>query len=217
MQLLGSRSHQEAPADRRWLVLGDEHARIRTWFEGLGVSPKAMIVCRWHLRNRRYEDVSAVGGCKDRRRAVEKERLGRLWQGRVDAAVKRREGASQSARYPRAVEELIAYLEERCEFLPHCQRRQPSSLGRLEQLPVGIGPIDDRLGPAARPVASDPAPAINSPAIDGLVRKVQSIKPGSLGRSWYRVDSPTRSVRPIVRHAPWSDRIGTMTTGQKNG
>ncbi len=38
--------------ERQGLVLGDGATWIRTWFEGLGVSPKAMIVCWYHLRNR---------------------------------------------------------------------------------------------------------------------------------------------------------------------
>ena len=38
--------------ERRSLVLGDGATWIRTWFEGLGISPKTMIVCRWHLRER---------------------------------------------------------------------------------------------------------------------------------------------------------------------
>jgi hypothetical protein len=31
--------------ERRLLVLGDGASWIRTWFEGLGLRPKAMIVC----------------------------------------------------------------------------------------------------------------------------------------------------------------------------
>src|SRR4051795_11321990 len=73
--------------ERRLLVLGDGAAWIRTWFEGLGVSPKAMIVCWWHLRKRGYESMSTAGGPKDRRRAFEKKLLGLLWEGKVDAAV----------------------------------------------------------------------------------------------------------------------------------
>ncbi len=37
---------------RRLLVLGDGASWIRTWFESLGIDPKAMIVCWWHLRKR---------------------------------------------------------------------------------------------------------------------------------------------------------------------
>src|SRR6185295_10168249 len=48
--------------ERRLLVLGDGAAWIRTWFEGLGISPKAMIVCWWHLRKRCYEQLSSAGG-----------------------------------------------------------------------------------------------------------------------------------------------------------
>ena len=71
--------------ERRLLVLGDGAAWIRTWFEGLGISPKAMILCWWHLRKRCYEQMSSAGGPKDRRRAFEKELLGQLWEGKVDA------------------------------------------------------------------------------------------------------------------------------------
>ena len=72
--------------ERRLLVLGDGASWIRTWFEGLRISPKAMIVCWWHLRKRCYESMSTAGGPKDRRRAFEKELLGQLWEGKVDAA-----------------------------------------------------------------------------------------------------------------------------------
>ncbi len=58
--------------ERRLLVLGDGAAWIRTWFESLGISPKAMIVCWWHLRKRCYEQMSSAGGPKDRRRAFER-------------------------------------------------------------------------------------------------------------------------------------------------
>jgi hypothetical protein len=61
---------------RRLLVLGDGASWIRTWFEGLGISPRTMIVCWWHLRKRCYEPMSSAGGPKDRRRAFEKELVG---------------------------------------------------------------------------------------------------------------------------------------------
>ena len=62
--------------ERRLLVLGDGSAWIRTWFEGSGVSPKAMFVCWYHLRKRCYEQLSAAGAPKDRRRALEIDLLG---------------------------------------------------------------------------------------------------------------------------------------------
>ena len=40
--------------ERRLLVLGDGASWIRTWFEGLGIPLKAMIVCWWPLRKRCY-------------------------------------------------------------------------------------------------------------------------------------------------------------------
>ena len=73
--------------ERRLLVLGDGAAWIRAWFESLGISLKAMILCWWHLRKRCYEQMSSAGGPKDRRRAFEKELLGQLWEGKVDAAI----------------------------------------------------------------------------------------------------------------------------------
>ncbi len=114
--------------ERRLLVLGDGAAWIRTWFESLGVSPKAMIVCWWHLRKRCYAELSAAGGCKDRRHALEKALLGQLWEGQVDAAVKLLEGALEWVRNPKALEELTAYLEKRREFLPDYEQRQRAGL-----------------------------------------------------------------------------------------
>jgi len=38
--------------ERRLLVLGDGAAGIRAWFESLGISLQAMILCWWHLRKR---------------------------------------------------------------------------------------------------------------------------------------------------------------------
>src|SRR5512147_290691 len=48
-----------ASEDRRLLVLGDGAGWIRTWFEGMALSTKAMIVCWWHLRKRCYEQLSS--------------------------------------------------------------------------------------------------------------------------------------------------------------
>jgi hypothetical protein len=114
--------------ERRLLVLGDGAAWIRTWYEGLGVSPKAMILCGWHLRKRCYEQMSSAGGPKDRRRALEKELLGQLWEGKVDAAVQRLRGALEWVRNPQAVEDLIGYLEKRREFIPDYQERRRAGL-----------------------------------------------------------------------------------------
>jgi uncharacterized protein UPF0236 len=113
---------------RRLLVLGDGARWIRTWFEGLGIAPKAMIVCWWHLRKRCYEQMSSAGGAKDRRRALEKELLSQLWEGKVDAAMDLLRGALEWVRDPRAVEDLIAYLEKRRAFLPDYQQRQRAGL-----------------------------------------------------------------------------------------
>jgi len=114
--------------ERRLLVLGDGASWIRTWFEGLGISPKTMIVCWWHLRKRCYEQMSSAGGPKDRRRAFEKELLGRLWQGKVDAAIELLKGALEWVNNAAAVRELIGYLEKRRGYIPDYQQRRRAGL-----------------------------------------------------------------------------------------
>ena len=108
----------------RFLVLGDGAAWIRTWFEGLGVSPQAIIVCWWHLRKRCDEQLSTAGGPKDRRRALEKELLGQLWEGKVDAAVDLPRDALDWVRNSQAIKDLIASLEKRRAYLPDSQQRR---------------------------------------------------------------------------------------------
>jgi Uncharacterised protein family (UPF0236) len=114
--------------ERRLLVLGDGAAWIRAWFESLGISLKAMVLCWWHLRKRCYEQMSSAGGPKDLRRAFEKALLGQLWEGKVDAAIELLKGALEWVRYPAAVEELIAYLEKRRTYIPDYQQRQRAGL-----------------------------------------------------------------------------------------
>ena len=114
--------------ERRLLVLGDGAAWIRTWFESLGICPKAMILCWWHLRKRCYEQMSSAGGPKDRRRGFEKELLGQLWEGKVNAAIELLKGALEWVRNPAAVEELIAYLEKRQAYIPNYQQRKQAGL-----------------------------------------------------------------------------------------
>jgi Uncharacterised protein family (UPF0236) len=119
---------QVLSGERRLLVLGDGAAWIRTWFESLGISLTAMIVCWWHLRKRCYEQMSLAGGPKDRRRAFEKELLGQLWEGKVDAAIELLKGALEWVRNPTAVEELIGYLEKRRAYIPDYRQRQRAGL-----------------------------------------------------------------------------------------
>jgi hypothetical protein len=113
---------------RRLLVLGDGAAWIRTWFENLGIDSKAMVLCWWHLRKRCYESMSSAGGPKDRRRAFEKELLGKLWRGEVGAAIELLRGALEWVRTPSSVEELIGYLEKRRAYIPDYEQRQRAGL-----------------------------------------------------------------------------------------
>jgi Uncharacterised protein family (UPF0236) len=113
---------------RGLLVLGDGATWIRTWFESLGISSKAMVLCWWHLRKRCYEQMSSAGGPKDRRRVFEKELLGQLWEGNVDTAIELLRGTLEWVRNPAAVDELIAYLEKRRAYIPNYQQRQEAGL-----------------------------------------------------------------------------------------
>jgi hypothetical protein len=114
--------------ERRLLVLGDGARWIRAWFEGLGIDSKAMVLCWWHLRKRCYESMSSAGGPKDRRRALEKVLLGRLWRGEVEAAIELLRGGLEWVRNRSAVEELIGYLERRRAYIPDYQQRQRAGL-----------------------------------------------------------------------------------------
>ena len=114
--------------ERRLLVLGDGAAWIRTWFEGLGIDSRAMVLCWWHLRKRCSESMSSAGGPKDRRRSFEKELLGRLWRGEVGAAIELLRDALEWVRSPTAVEDLIGYLEKRRAYIPDYEQRQRAGL-----------------------------------------------------------------------------------------
>jgi hypothetical protein len=113
---------------RRLLVLGDGAQWIRTWFESLGISPKFMILCWWHLRKRCYQQMSSAGGPKDRRRVFEKELLDQLWEGKVDAAIELLKGALEWVNNPAAVKELIEYLENRRAYIPNYRERHRAGL-----------------------------------------------------------------------------------------
>ena len=114
--------------ERRLLVLGDGASWIRTWFDSLGIYPKAMILCWWHLRKRCYQQMSSAGGPKDRRRAFEKELLDQLWEGKVDAAIELLKGALEWVSTPAAIKELIEYLEKRRMYIPNYHQRQRAGL-----------------------------------------------------------------------------------------
>jgi hypothetical protein len=113
---------------RRLLVLGDGASWIRSWFESLGIDLKAMIVCWWHLQKRCYEDLSAAGGPKDRRRSLQEAVLGRLWAGEVDAAITLLREAVEWVRNPKALWDLIGYLEKRRAYIPDYGARQREGL-----------------------------------------------------------------------------------------
>jgi hypothetical protein len=126
---------------RRLLVLGDGASWIRTWFESLGIDPRAMIVCWWHHRKRCDENLNSAGGPKDRRQALSKSLLDRLWEGKVDEAIGLLREAPEWVRTAKALEDLIGYLEKRRAYLPDYGERQRVGLWiastRVEQFNDG--------------------------------------------------------------------------------
>ena len=73
-------------------------------------------------------ELSTAGGDKERRRGFERDLLGRLWGGEVDAAIALLNETLEWVRNPAAVVELIAYLERRRGYLPDYQQRQRAGL-----------------------------------------------------------------------------------------
>jgi hypothetical protein len=90
----------------------------------LGIDPKAMIVCWWHLQKRCYENLSSAGGPKDRRRALSHSLRDRLWEGEVDEAIALLREAMGWVRNPKALADLIGYLEKRRGYIPDYGERQ---------------------------------------------------------------------------------------------
>jgi hypothetical protein len=113
---------------RQLLVLADGASWIRTWFEGLGLSGKMMIVCWYHVTKRCYEDLSGAGFAKERREEIYRQLLGLLWEGRVEAAIEWLRGCRDEARKPDWIDGLIGYLEKRRAYLPDYQARKEAGL-----------------------------------------------------------------------------------------
>ncbi len=94
----------------------------------MGIDPKALIVCWWHLQKRCPEDLSSAGGPTDRRQALGKALRDRLWEGQVDEAIALLREAMEWVRNPRALEDLIGDLEKRRAYLPDYGARQRAGL-----------------------------------------------------------------------------------------
>ena len=94
----------------------------------MGIDPKAMIVCWWHLQKRCYENLSSAGGPKDRRQALGQALRDRLWEGKVDEAIALLREAMEWVRNAQALEDLIGYLEKRRAYLPDYGERQRAGL-----------------------------------------------------------------------------------------
>lgn len=113
---------------RQLLVVADGASWIRTWFEGLGLTGKAMIVCWYHVTKRCYEDLSGAGFTKQRREEIYRHLLGLLWEGKVEVALEWLRGCRDEARKPDWIDGLIGYLEKRRPYLPNYKARKEAGL-----------------------------------------------------------------------------------------
>ena len=72
---------------RPLVVLADGAGWIRSWYEGLAVPGKAMVLCWYHLRKRCYQKISGSGLPKADKKPLLGRVLGALWEGKPDEAV----------------------------------------------------------------------------------------------------------------------------------
>jgi hypothetical protein len=105
-------------------VLADGARWIRDWFERLGLSGQAMIICWYHVVKRCQQDLSRACRGRERRREVESAVLGTLWRGGVDEALEALRGHREEMKNVEAIEELIGYLEARRPYLPDYEARR---------------------------------------------------------------------------------------------
>jgi hypothetical protein len=110
------------------LVLADGARWIRDWFEGLGLTNKAMIVCWYHLKKRCEQCLSRACRGRAHRHTVEAPVLEVLWHGRVREAIATLRSRAAEMKNPEALEELIGYLEARQPYLPDYEARQRAGL-----------------------------------------------------------------------------------------
>jgi hypothetical protein len=113
---------------RRLLVLADGASWIRTWYKGLGLTRKTLIVCWYHVTKRCSEDLSGAGFAKERRQAILRQLLGLLWEGHVEEAIAWLRGCRDEARKPDWIDDLIGYLEKRRCYIPNYKTRQKAGL-----------------------------------------------------------------------------------------
>jgi len=116
-----------AGSHRKLLLIADGARWIRTFFtEALaGIPDKAMILDWYHLRKKCYQLCSLI--CRGRKAKAHLlfTLYRHLWRGKVEDAIQMLEAYRPYAKREAALDELIAYLQERRAFIPdYCQRRQ---------------------------------------------------------------------------------------------
>jgi len=113
---------------RQLIVLADGARWIRNWFSSINAPGKVMILCWYHLAKRVYQRLSAAGFAKQRREELEKELLGHLWRGQLDAVLEVYARIRGEARNPRWVDDMVNYIEKRREYIPNYEARHQAGL-----------------------------------------------------------------------------------------
>ena len=116
------------PHGRRLLVLADGAGWIRSWFEGLGWTGRAMVLCWYHLAKRCEQLLSLACRGRDHRDRVRERVLGYLWEGRAGAAIRALRQWRRQMKNARALDELIGYLAARRPYLPDYGTRRGAGL-----------------------------------------------------------------------------------------
>ena len=116
-------------AGKRLEVISDGARWIGEWIAGFTNVEVEHVLCWYHLRKRIYEAMGAVGLSRERRKELEHEILGHLWQGEVSRAVWILWGLRATARIPKRVDELMGYLLRKKRAIPNYAERKASGLG----------------------------------------------------------------------------------------
>jgi hypothetical protein len=115
-------------AGKRLEVISDGARWITEWIASFQDTEITRVLCWYHLRKRIYEAMGAVGLAKDRRKELEYEILGHLWQGELTQAVWILWGLRSTARNPKRIDDLIGYLLRKKRWIVNYADRRSNGL-----------------------------------------------------------------------------------------
>ena len=120
------------------LVLADGASWIRSWFEGLPLTNKTMILCWYHLAKKCGESLSRACRGKEHRNDVQRGLLNLLWEGKLKEGLAYLDSRRDEMKSSKAIDDLKSYLERRAAYLPNYSVRREAGLwiasNRVEKL-----------------------------------------------------------------------------------